>query len=57
LDKHVLNAQAKEVRGGYWLTRRSEREKIDAAVATVLAYEARCDAIQNDDRPSGYAFL
>jgi len=57
LDKHVLNAQAKEVRGGYWLTRRSEREKIDAAVATVLAYEARCDAIGNEKTPSGVEFL
>ena len=57
LDKHVLNAQAKEVRGGYWLTRRSEREKIDAAVASVLAYEARCDVLQADERPAQAAFL
>ena len=57
LDKHVLNAQAKEVRGGYWLTRRSEREKIDAAVATVLAYEARSDALQNEEPSGEYVFL
>ena len=43
----MLNAQVREVRGGYWLTkeRAGSPNKIDAAVAAVLAYEARCDAV------------
>ena len=47
LTKHVLNAQMREARGGYWLakTRPSSPDKIDAAVAAVLAYEARADAL------------
>jgi phage terminase large subunit-like protein len=47
LDRHVLNAQRREVRGGYWLTksRPGSTDKIDAAIAAVLAYEARADAI------------
>jgi phage terminase large subunit-like protein len=47
LTRHVLNAQVREVRGGYWLTkeRASSPNRIDAAVAAVLAYEARCDAV------------
>jgi phage terminase large subunit-like protein len=40
-----LNAQVREVRGGYWLDKATAGERIDLAVASVLAYEARCDAI------------
>jgi phage terminase large subunit-like protein len=48
LTAHVLNAQTREARGGgYWLTkdRPGSNHKIDAAVAAVLAYEARADAL------------
>jgi phage terminase large subunit-like protein len=45
LTAHVLNARMREVRGGYWLTKDSDAAKIDTAVAAVLAYEARCDAV------------
>jgi len=47
LTRHALNAQVKQVRGGYFLqkSRPGSPEKIDAAVAAVLAYEARADAI------------
>jgi phage terminase large subunit-like protein len=47
LTRHMLNAQIREARGGYWLTKNYEGspDKIDAAVAAVLAYEARCDAV------------
>ncbi|MCL2430301.1 MAG: terminase large subunit [Alphaproteobacteria bacterium] len=47
LTRHVLNAQTKEGRGGYWLTKpgATGADKIDAAVAAVLAYEARADAL------------
>jgi len=47
LARHVLNAQTREARGGYWLSKNYDGspDKIDAAVAAVLAYEARCDAI------------
>jgi phage terminase large subunit-like protein len=51
LTRHALNAQVREVRGGYWLTksRPGSPDKIDAAVAAVLAYEARADAIADGD--------
>ena len=51
LSRHVLNAQIREARGGYWLTksRPASEEKIDAAVAAVLAYEARADALTAGD--------
>lgn len=47
LTRHVLNAQVREARGGYWLakSRPGSPDKIDAAVAAVLAYEARADAL------------
>ena len=47
LTRHVLNAQMREARGGYWLqkSRPGSPDKIDAAVAAVLAYEARADAL------------
>ena len=46
LTRHVLNTQIREARGGYWLAkaRPGSPDKIDLAVAAVLAYEARCDA-------------
>jgi phage terminase large subunit-like protein len=48
LTRHVLNAQTREARGGgYWLAkdRPGSSDKIDAAVAAVLAYEARADVL------------
>lgn len=45
LSRHVLNAQTREVRGGYWLEKARSTDKIDLAIAAVLAYEARCDVI------------
>jgi hypothetical protein len=48
LTRHVLNAQTRESRGGgYWLAkdRPGSPDKIDAAVAAVLAYEARADVL------------
>ena len=55
LTRHVLNAQVRETRGGYWLakSRPSSPDKIDAAVAAVLAYEARADVLAtNQHRPA-----
>ena len=51
MTAHVLNAQMRETRGGYWLTksRPASPDKIDAAVAAVLAYEARADALASGD--------
>jgi phage terminase large subunit-like protein len=55
LTRHALNAQIRETRGGYVLTksRPGSPEKIDAAVAGVLAYEARADqlAAQQEREP------
>lgn len=48
LTRHVLNVQTREARGGgYWLTkdRPGSPHKIDAAIAAVLAYEARADVM------------
>jgi phage terminase large subunit-like protein len=45
LSAHVMNARMREVRGGYWLMKDRQASKIDAAIASVLAYEARADAI------------
>jgi phage terminase large subunit-like protein len=47
LTRHVLNAQMREARGGYWLSkdRPGSAHRIDAAIAAVLAYEARADVI------------
>ena len=47
LTQHMLNAQMREVRGGYWLAKpsASPEDKIDAGVAAVLAYEARADLL------------
>jgi hypothetical protein len=53
-----MNTRTREVRGGYWLMKDRETAKIDAAVAAVLAYEARCDALAAGEiRKTGYAFL
>jgi phage terminase large subunit-like protein len=61
LTAHVLNAQVREARGGYWLEkeRTSSPNKIDAAIAAVLAYEARCDALSSGvgERRRSAAFL
>ena len=53
LTRHVLNAQIRETRGGYWLAkaRPGSPDKIDAAVAAVLAYEARADALAEPEPP------
>jgi phage terminase large subunit-like protein len=47
LNRHVSNARIRRHRTGYWLEKPAMRgpDKIDAAVAAVLAYEARADAI------------
>jgi phage terminase large subunit-like protein len=53
LSAHVLSAQMHAARGGYWLakSRPGSPDKIDLAVAAVLAYEARVDALAaKDDR-------
>ena len=59
LTRHVTNTQLREVRGGYLLTKgRGEMEANDAAIASVLAYEARCDLLTaNDADRREYAFL
>jgi phage terminase large subunit-like protein len=58
LSAHVMNARTREVRGGYWLGKARDAAKIDAAIAAVLAYEARCDAIAAGEmRAKGFAFL
>lgn len=47
LRRHMLNAHMRKVRTGYWIEKASHNspDKIDAAVAAVLAYEARNDAL------------
>jgi phage terminase large subunit-like protein len=59
LAEHVLNARLSEARGGYWLKKGAADQHIDAAIAAVLAYEARCDAVATDDSADRgeYAFL
>ena len=60
LTRHVLSAQLREVRNGYVLTKgRKWDEMIDAAIACVLAYEARTDHLLEADpeRKKGFAFL
>jgi len=53
LTRHVLNCQLREARGGYTLAKgRSVTDYIDGAVATVLAWEARCDAMQEPEESS-----
>ena len=55
LTRHALNAQTREVRGGYWLAKpgATAADKIDAAVASVLAWEARADVITSGDGSPG----
>jgi phage terminase large subunit-like protein len=48
--RHVLGATVRVVRGGYWLEK-SKGEHIDAAIAAILAYEARCDLAAIGWRP------
>lgn len=47
LQRHVTNAVRHRTRSGYGLRKPAKHSdrKIDAAVAMVLAYEARCDAV------------
>lgn len=47
LTRHVLNAQRRTGRSGITIAKEhpGSHRKIDAAMAAVLAYEARCDAI------------
>jgi phage terminase large subunit-like protein len=54
LSRHALNAQTREVRGGYWLAKpgAGPADKIDLAVASVLAWEARADELAGQ-RPAG----
>ena len=57
LTQHALNAQMRQAREGYWLRKnyQGSPDRIDAAVAAVLAYEARADALaagQARDEPS-----
>jgi phage terminase large subunit-like protein len=52
LTRHVLNAQVREARGGgYWLgkDRPGSGNRIDTAIAAVLAYEARADALASGE--------
>lgn len=54
LHRHVVNARMAQTRGGYKLEKpgRQSTEKIDCAMAAVLAYEARCDAVEaGEDQP------
>jgi phage terminase large subunit-like protein len=55
LTRHALNAQMREVRGGYWLAKpgSTSADKIDAAVASVLAWEARADELATADTSPG----
>jgi phage terminase large subunit-like protein len=55
LTRHVLNAQTRETRGGYWLSKKqpTSPDKIDAAIAAVLAYEARADELASPPRRRG----
>jgi phage terminase large subunit-like protein len=53
LTRHVLNCQVREARGGYWLRKNyaGSPDRIDAAVAAVLAYEARADYLAGGEEP------
>jgi phage terminase large subunit-like protein len=55
LSRHVMNARTRENRIGYILTKPTDHspEYIDAAIAAVLAYEARCDALADPPRRPG----
>jgi phage terminase large subunit-like protein len=47
LARHIANTHKREVRSGYVLSKEhaKSKRKIDAAIAAILAYEARADAI------------
>ena len=47
LNRHIGNARVHRHRAGYWLEKAAPHspDKIDAAIAAVLAYEARADVI------------
>ncbi|MEV7971083.1 hypothetical protein AB0O34_34585 [Sphaerisporangium sp. NPDC088356] len=47
LARHVRNTHKREVRSGYVLTKEhaKSKNKIDCTIASILAYEARADAI------------
>jgi phage terminase large subunit-like protein len=49
LTAHVMNARTKAHRSGYWLTKEAASDHIDAAVAAVLAWEARADALMGNE--------
>jgi phage terminase large subunit-like protein len=49
LTAHVMNARTKTHRSGYWLTKEAASDHIDAAVAAVLAWEARADALMGNE--------
>jgi phage terminase large subunit-like protein len=50
LTRHILAATVRETRGGYWLEK-LRGDHIDLAIAAVLAYEARSDALASGWRP------
>ena len=52
LTRHVLNARRREGRMGITISKEYPRspKKIDAAMAAVLAYEARADAVASGVR-------
>jgi phage terminase large subunit-like protein len=49
LTRHAISAQIRQSRGGYLLMK-GAREKIDAAIAAVLAYEARSDQLAGAEK-------
>ncbi len=51
LTRHIFAAQMRDVRGGYWLDKATTSDRIDAAIASVLAYEARSDVNASGWRP------
>lgn len=55
LTRHVLNARRRVGRMGVTIAKEYPRspKKIDAAMAAVLAYEARADAVAGGVRPAG----
>jgi phage terminase large subunit-like protein len=56
LARHMLNAQIREARGGYWLEKGRTGANIDLAIAAVLAYEARSDALADNLDRTEFAF-
>jgi phage terminase large subunit-like protein len=58
LTAHVLNAHVHKARG-YWLAkaRPSSPDKIDGAVAAILAYEARADVLAGQEEEASRELL